>query len=154
MALQSVTSWCQNWRSGAAGRRVLFLKNKSDFWFLTLTFKFSNEITIYSICEPWYFSIFAGAGAERRRRKKSNPRVFFQLFGQKVPRGVGARAGPGHLWCQWWSHGWSPPQMRMLSGSLGAKQPKSDVIWGGGCVPTHQRTKREPRILQHDHGNS
>ena len=95
----------------------------------------------------------------RRRRgapapKKSNPRVVFPLFGQKVPRGVGARAGPGHLWCQWWMPGWSPPQMRMLSGSLGAKQSKSDVIWGGGWVPTHQRTKREPRIFQGDHGNS
>ena len=44
--------------------------------------------------------------------------------------------------------------MRLHSGSLGAKQPKSDVIWGGECVPTHQRTKREGRIFQGDHGNS
>ena len=29
LALQSVTSWCQNWRSGAAGRRVFFPENRT-----------------------------------------------------------------------------------------------------------------------------
>ena len=95
-----------------------------------------------------------GAGAERRCRKNRIRGCLFQLFGPKVPRCVGARAGPGHLWCQWWMPGWSPPQMRMLSGSLGAKQSKSDVIWGGECVPMHQRTKHEGRISRYDHGNS
>ena len=110
---------------------------------------------------------FAGAGAERRRRKNRvrgcffsllGPKVrvrgcFFPLLGPKVPRGVGARAGPGHLWCQCQSLGWSPPQMRVHSGSLGAKQPKYDVIWGGEWVHTHRRTKHEPRIFQHDRTN-
>ena len=43
--------------------------------------------------------------------------------------------------------------MRLHSGSLGAKQPKYDVIWGGEWVHTHRRTKHEPRIFIHDHGN-
>ena len=43
--------------------------------------------------------------------------------------------------------------MMMHSGSLGAKQPENDVIWGGEWVHTHRRTQHEPRIFQYDHTN-
>ena len=41
----------------------------------------------------------------------------------------------------------------MHSGSLGAKQPENDVIWGGEWVHTHRRTQHEPRIFQADRTN-
>ena len=48
LALQSDTSWCQNWRSGATERQLFAF---GFFWFL------------------FGFCIFAGAGAERRCEK-------------------------------------------------------------------------------------
>ena len=138
LALQSDTSWCQNWRSGATERQL--------FAFVFLCF----------LCR---FRIFAGAGAERRceknqargcpggppgRKSSRKSDVNFSLFRQKAPGGVRARAGPGHLWCQR-CHGGNPrTQMRLLSERLGAKQPESDVIWGRGFPPTHHWHQRDP----------